>query len=73
MRIQKLAEKAKDYDREFKIQDLILDKYLTTRYPDVIALQAIPFESFTEKEARQAIDLATELFDSVKEKIESNR
>lgn len=71
--VQKLVEKGINYDKEFaKFQDTgaILDKYyLTTRYPDVIAPPAIPYKSFTEKEAKEAIDLTAELFNFIKNKI----
>ena len=71
--IQKLAEKAEKYDKDFAtIQEMgmILDKYyLTTRCPDAIAPPALPFQSFTEKEAKEAIDLATKILNLVKEKI----
>jgi HEPN domain-containing protein len=73
--IQKLAEKSEKYDKEFaeiKEIGMILDKYyLTTRYPDAIAPPAIPFQSFTEKEAKEAINFATKIFNLVKRKIKS--
>ncbi len=72
--IQKLVEKAKNYDKEFiRFLDTgaILDKYyLTTRYPDAIAPPAVPYKSFTKKEAKEAINLASELLIFVKDKIE---
>lgn len=71
--IQQLVERAQKYDKEFlKLQETgaILDKYyLTTRYPDVIAPPALPYKSFTEKEAMESINLATEVLNFVKEKI----
>jgi len=42
--------------------------YLTTRYPDAIAPPAIPFQSFTEKEAKEAIKFATKILNLVKRK-----
>ncbi len=71
--IQKLSERCSKYDEEFiKFQEAgaVLDKYyLTTRYPDAVAPPAIPYQSFTKKEAQEAINLATEIFNFVKNKI----
>ena len=71
--IQKLVEKAKKYDGEFeKIREMgaILDKYyLITRYPDAVPSPAVPFESFTEREAKQAIDFASQILNFVKERV----
>jgi HEPN domain-containing protein len=42
---------------------LVLDRYyLATRYPDVLPPPALPFESFTEQDARQALGFAQEIF-----------
>jgi HEPN domain-containing protein len=75
--IQKLIEKSKDYDEEFAKfieTGAILDKYyLTTRYPDAIAPPAVPYKSFTEKEAKEAINLASKLLNFVKNKIRSEK
>ncbi len=47
-----------------------LDKYyLPTRYPDALPPPAIPYQSFTEDEARQALDLAVDLVQLVRQKI----
>jgi HEPN domain-containing protein len=71
--VQKLAEKCSQYDEEFtkfRASGAVLDKYyLTTRYPDVIAPPAIPYESYTEREALQAIDLAKEILEKVKSEL----
>ena len=46
-----------------------LDRYyLTTRYPDALPAPAIPFQSFTEGEARQAIDHASEIVGLARDK-----
>lgn len=43
-----------------------LDKYyLSSRYPDALPPPAIPFESFTIDEARQALDIAVEIVEMV--------
>ena len=50
----------------------ILDRYyLSTRYPDTLPAPAIPYQSFTEREARQALDYATEIIDLVRARIPS--
>ena len=47
-----------------------LDRYyLTTRYPDALPEPALPFESFTEREAQQAFAYATEIIDLLKAKV----
>ena len=47
-----------------------LDKYyLSTRYPDALPAPALPFESFTEKEAREALGYATEIVQTVKARV----
>ena len=47
-----------------------LDRYyLSTRYPDALPEPAVPFESFTEKEAREAVGYATEIVETVKAKV----
>ncbi len=47
-----------------------LDRYyLATRYPDVLPAPAVPYESFTALEARQALGYAEEIVELVKSKI----
>ena len=44
-----------------------LDRYyLSTRYPDALPAPALPFESFAESEAAQAVNYATEIVELVK-------
>ncbi len=48
----------------------LLDRYyLATRYPDVLPAPAVPYESFTALEARQALGYAEEIVELVKAKI----
>ena len=48
----------------------VLDRYyLATRYPDVLPAPAIPFESFTEQESRQAQGYAIEIVELVRAKV----
>ena len=47
-----------------------LDKYyLSSRYPDALPPPAIPFQSFTADEARQALGIATEIVEMVRARI----
>ena len=45
--------------------------YLTTRYPDALPAPAIPFQSFTEGEAVQALEHASEIVELVRDKFPS--
>lgn len=48
----------------------VLDRYyLGTRYPDALPEPAIPFQWFTESDARQALNHATEIVELVQTKI----
>ena len=54
----------------FEEYGTILDRYyLATRYPDVLPEPAIPFQSFTLRDARQALDYATEVVELVRARI----
>jgi HEPN domain-containing protein len=56
----------------FESYGIVLDRYyLATRYPDVLPDPAIPFESFTQQEARQALGYATEIVELVRAQIPS--
>ena len=49
---------------------LFLDRYyLSTRYPDALPAPAVPFESFTQQEAEQAVGYAEEIVGLVRAKI----
>lgn len=51
----------------------LLDRYyLATRYPDVLPEPAIPFESFTEQEAHQALAYASEIVETVSNKVNAD-
>jgi HEPN domain-containing protein len=68
----KLTLRCKNYDRAFEqITDCgrILDRYyLTTRYPDAIAPPAVPYESFTRKDAAEALRYAQKIMEMVKDR-----
>ena len=54
----------------FENYGIILDRYyLGTRYPDVLPDPAIPFESFIQQEARQALNYASEIVGLVRAQI----
>ena len=49
---------------------MVLDRYyLTTRYPDALPAPAVPFECFTEAEARQALGYAAEMVELVRAEV----
>lgn len=48
----------------------VLDQfYIATRYPDAVADPAVPFESYTADQAREAICLASEILELVRTKV----
>jgi HEPN domain-containing protein len=54
----------------FESYGMFLDRYyLSTRYPDALPAPAIPFESFTQQEAQQALGYATEIVELVRAQI----
>ena len=71
--VRTLAEECSNHDSEFApLMDygMILDRYyLSTRYPDALPDPAIPFESFSAVDARQALEFATKIVDTVRAKI----
>jgi HEPN domain-containing protein len=71
--IRSLAEECSKYDATFTAiidYGIVLDRYyLTTRYPDALPPPAIPSESFTEREAHQALDYATEMVELARARI----
>lgn len=71
--VKKLIEKCIRYDDEFrKFEDIIkvFDRYyLSSRYPDAIAPPAVPSEVYTEKEAKESLNIAGEIYQFVKTKV----
>ena len=71
--VQELAKQCADEDGgflPFVDYGKFLDRYyLTTRYPDALPEPAIPFESFTEQETRQAVGYASEIVELVRAKV----
>lgn len=68
--VKELVSECASYDTAFsQLLDAgkILDQYyIPTRYPDVLAPPAVPFESYTETQAVEAIGLAKNIVDKVK-------
>lgn len=72
--IQKLAEISGHYDSDFvKFVNYgkILDRYyILTRYPNALPSPAIPYKTYTEKDAKEALNLAKEIINLVNRKLE---
>jgi HEPN domain-containing protein len=68
-----LAENCKKYDDEFSLwieKCAEFDKYyISTRYPDAVPYPATPSEIYTEKEAKEALNIAKQIYKFVKSKI----
>lgn len=73
--VQELASRCAEADDAFSAfmeYGTFLDRYyLSTRYPDALPEPAVPFQSFTEKEARAALEYATEMVETVKARVPS--
>ncbi|HIC91374.1 MAG TPA: HEPN domain-containing protein [Syntrophaceae bacterium] len=75
--IQELARLCSQYHNSFEIfieYGKILDRYyIPTRYPNALARPAVPYKTYTEKDARDAIQFAREIVKMVKEKISGGK
>ena len=40
--------------------------YIPTRYPDALAFPGLPYETYTERQAKDAVELATRIYESVR-------
>ena len=71
--VRSLAQECSQEDNDFLPfvdAGTILDRYyLSTRYPDALPEPAIPFESFTQQEAAQAVRFAEEIVGLARTKI----
>ena len=71
--VRELATQCAEEDEAFSAfvdYGTLLDRYyLSTRYPDALPEPAVPFESFTEKEAREAVSYAAEIVETVKARV----
>ncbi|MBI2934471.1 MAG: HEPN domain-containing protein [Chloroflexi bacterium] len=73
--IQKLAAKCLDFDPKFEEAVELgrtLDRYyVPTRYPDALTPPAVPFETFTRKDAEEAIKKSRDLIAFVRGEFEA--
>ncbi len=71
--VQELARLASQVDKEFtELVDAgkILDRYyIPTRYPDALASPAVPYKTYVEKDAVEALALAEKIRQVVKKKM----
>jgi len=75
--IQELAKISSGYDKRF--EDLIeagkiIDRYyIPTRYPDALAKPAVPYKTYMEKDAQEAICLVEKIIKLVKNAIQARQ
>ena len=71
--VTELARQCVEEDTEFQAfvdqSSEIGEYYISTRYPDAVTPPAVPFEMFTEQEAREALKYASGIVDIVRAKI----
>lgn len=71
--VQELARLCSQYDKDFAglvEAGKILDRYyIPTRYPDALASPAVPYKTYTRKDALEAIGLAEKIAELVKKKL----
>jgi len=71
--VKHLVERCAGHDPSFaQVLDAgkILDQYyIPTRYPDAIGFPGLPYETYSEQDAREAIQLARAIVDLVKAKV----
>jgi len=71
--VQELARLCSQYDKDFEVTvdaGKILDRYyIPTRYPDALASPAVPYKTYTEKDAVEAIGFAEKITERVKQKL----
>jgi len=73
--IQTLAQKCLPYNQKFKeVIDYgrVLDRYyIPTRYPDALSPPAVPFETYNEEDALNALDMAGRIISLVGEELKA--
>ena len=71
--VKQLVESCAAHDegfRQFINAGKILDHYyIPTRYPDALAFPDVPYEIYTEREAKEAVELAQHVVAFVQQKI----
>lgn len=67
--IHKLAEQCQKFDKKFKQfigYGRILDRYyIPTRYPDALTPPAVPYETYTLKDASEVLKYSTQIVEMV--------
>ena len=71
--VQELAKLCGEYDKDFAgfiEEGKILDRfYIPTRYPDALASPAVPYKTYNENDALEAIGYAEKIIALVKQKL----
>ena len=71
--VRELAVLCSKYDKGFEKfieYGMLLDRYyILTRYPDALAPPAVPYKSYTEKEATEAVNSARDIIRFVESSI----
>ncbi len=71
--VKELVAECGQYQKEFlgliNAGKTLDQYYIPTRYPDALAPPAVPFESYTEVQAKEAIDLTKAILDLVKKQL----
>lgn len=71
--VKQLAEQCRIHDPSFdQVVDAgkILDQYyIPTRYPDALGFPGVPYETYTEQEANEAVQLASQIVNLVRSKV----
>lgn len=71
--VKELIERCATYDSAFQpLADAgkVLDQYyIPTRYPDALGFPGIPCETYTERQAQEAVELVTRIFEVVRQKL----
>ncbi len=75
--VQELARMCSQYDKEFeKFIEFgkILDRYyIPTRYPDALTRPAVPYKTYTKKDAEEALSFGKEIVEAVSQKIKKEK
>jgi HEPN domain-containing protein len=75
--VARLAEECSRIDGDFALRiasGRILDQYyIPTRYPDVLAPPAVPFESYTKEQGEKAVQAAKAMVSLVRQKVRGRK
>jgi len=71
--VKELVEQCAGRDaafQEFGDSGKVLDQYyIPTRYPDALAFPGLPYETYTEREAKEAVEFASTILTVVKQRL----